>query len=191
LILAGGQGLRMEGRDKGLQDWRGEPLVCHVLRRLRGQVGPLIISANRNLSAYSALGAPVWPDLEAGYPGPLAGLLTGLNHATTPWVAAVACDAPLLPLDLVDRLAQAARTESADIAMATVKEGAAWRPQPVFCLVRRELRTDLERALKAGQRKALTWMAEHRCARVRFDDPHAFFNANTLADLQGGGPPGA
>jgi molybdopterin-guanine dinucleotide biosynthesis protein A len=190
LILSGGQGLRMGGVDKGLQPWQGEPLVQHALRRLRGQVGPVLISANRNLPAYAALGAPVWSDLEPGYPGPLAGLLAGLAHAHTSYVAAVPCDAPLLPLDLVARLAAALQANDAEIAMAATLEAGIWRPQPVFCLLRRELHGSLAQALRNGQRKAGQWMAGHRCVHVRFDDAQAFFNANTLADLQRLPPPG-
>jgi molybdopterin-guanine dinucleotide biosynthesis protein A len=174
----------MGGVDKGLQLWQGEPLVQHALRRLQGQVGPLMISANRNLPAYAATGVAVWPDLEPGYAGPLAGLLAGLVHAQTAYVAAVPCDAPMLPLDLVARLADALCASSAEISVASTLEAGVWSPQPVFCLLRRELHASLSRALNDGQRKVGQWMATHRTVRVPFDDTRAFFNANTLADLQ-------
>ncbi len=185
LILAGGQGLRMGGMDKGLQPWQGRPLAGHVLQRLQGQVGTVMISANRNAAAYAALGVPVWPDLQPGHAGPLAGLLAGLSHAATPYVAAVPCDAPLLPLDLVARLADALQAADAEMAVASTLERGAWQAQPVFCLLRRELRGSLALALEAGQRKAGQWMAGHHCVRVPFSDARAFFNANTPADLQG------
>ena len=108
LVLAGGRGSRMGGVDKGLQDHRGIPLALHALRRLQPQVGTAMLSANRNLPDYEAMGVPVWSDSIEGYAGPLAGLLTGLEHARTDWLVTVPCDTPDFPSDLVDRLAEAA-----------------------------------------------------------------------------------
>ena len=84
LILAGGRGSRMGGVDKGLQAHLGMPLAMHALLRLAPQVGQVMINANRNLSAYESMGAPVWPDALPDYPGPLAGFLAGLEHCATP-----------------------------------------------------------------------------------------------------------
>src|SRR5688572_7612361 len=128
LVLAGGRGSRMGGVDKGLQNHLGMPLALHALLRLSPQVGEAMINANRNLSAYESMGVPVWPDaLPAGvaeYPGPLAGLLAGLEHCTTPYLVSVPCDTPNFPLDLVPQLAAALTQEDADIAMAaTTQEG--------------------------------------------------------------------
>ena len=97
----------MGGVDKGLQRHHGLPLVAHALQRLRPQVGTLALSANRHLEAYAAHGVPVWPDELPDHPGPLAGWLTALRRATTPWVASVPCDTPGFPDDLVARLAEA------------------------------------------------------------------------------------
>ena len=66
-----------------------------------------MINANRNLGAYESMGVPVWPDAPADYPGPLAGLLAGLEHCETPYLVTVPCDTPNFPLDLVERLAAA------------------------------------------------------------------------------------
>src|SRR3954467_2445754 len=100
LVLAGGRGSRMGGVDKGLQLHLGEPLARHALDRIAPQVGPRMISANRNLDAYRAMGVPVWPDAVSDYAGPLAGLLAGLQHADTPWLVTVPCDSPDFPDDL-------------------------------------------------------------------------------------------
>jgi molybdopterin-guanine dinucleotide biosynthesis protein A len=94
LILAGGRGSRMGGVDKGLQSHRGTTLVQHTLERLRPQVGSVMINANRNLDVYATLGAPVRPDALADFPGPLAGMLAGLEHCDTAWLATVPCAAP-------------------------------------------------------------------------------------------------
>ncbi|WP_208509030.1 molybdenum cofactor guanylyltransferase MobA [Variovorax paradoxus] len=184
LVLAGGRGSRMGGVDKGLQDHRGTPLALHALRRLQPQVGTAMLSANRNLPDYEAMGVPVWSDSIEGYAGPLAGLLTGLEHARTDWLVTVPCDTPDFPPDLVDRLAEAAAAQGAEIAMAATREDGELRAQPVFCLLRTGLAPSLLAFLQAGERKFGKWTAQHRMVQVAFDDAAAFFNANTSDELR-------
>lgn len=195
LILAGGRGSRMGGVDKGLQTFNGMPLALHTLTRLQmgGGVGHVMINANRNLAAYESFGASVWPDGLADYAGPLAGFLTGLERCETPYLVTVPCDTPLLPLDLVPRLAQALQAQDAEIAMAAAPEisrdgKVQVRTQPVFCLLRVELLEDLMRFTQGGGRKIDAWTALHKTVIVPFDlpgdSPQAFFNANTLAELR-------
>lgn len=193
LVLAGGRGTRMGGVDKGLQLLGGQPLALHALARLRQQRGDLIatvaISANRHLDDYAAFGAPVWPDTLPGFPGPLAGFLTGLAHCRTPYLLTVACDSPCFPVDLAQRLAQAFEGGAIDIAMAAAPDtNGTCQPQPVFCLMRASLRENLARFVTGGGRKTRQWAQQHRLALVAFDqpgdDPQAFFNANTPDDLR-------
>jgi molybdenum cofactor guanylyltransferase len=184
LVLAGGRGSRMGGADKGLQNHRGIPLALHALLRLQPQVGHLLINANRNLGAYEAMGAPVWPDPIEGFGGPLVGFLAGLEHCETPWLVTVPCDSPDFPADLVERLAAAADEQQADIAYATTLE-ADGREQshPVFCLLRNSLLESVLVFLHGGQAKIDAWFAQHPAVAVRFPDPQAFFNANTAEEL--------
>jgi molybdenum cofactor guanylyltransferase len=192
LILAGGRGSRMGGVDKGLQNHLGMPMAMHALLRLQAQVGELIINANRNLSAYESMGVPVWPDPLPDYPGPLGGLLAGLEHCATPYLVTVPCDTPNFPADLVPRLAAALQAADAEIAMAATLEDGHLRRQPVFSLVRSDLLESLVAFLNSGERKIDRWTGRHRCVEVPFEDPAAFHNANTLAELQqlqtGAGP---
>lgn len=192
LVLAGGQGSRMGGVDKGLQTYRGVPLALHALRRLQDQVGKVAINANRNLASYEAFGVPVWPDADDHYSGPLSGFLTGLERCQTPWLLTVPCDTPLFPLDLAQRLAHAAERDQAEIAMASAPEtgaggGVRLRPQPVFCLLRVALWDRLAGFVQNGGRKITDWTGQQRCTLVPFDAPgddaNAFRNANTLAEL--------
>ena len=195
IVLAGGRGSRMGGVDKGLQSFRGQPLALHSLQRLRstGSVGPIMLNANRNLEQYEAFGAPVWPDGLADYAGPLAGFLVGLAHCQTPYLLTLPCDTPLFPLDLVQRLSAALVKQDAQIAMAAAPEReqggqTRLRKQPVFCLLRVELLPGLMEFTQAGGRKIDAWAAQQRLVVVPFDqpgdDPLAFFNANTLDELQ-------
>ena len=190
LVLCGGRGSRMGGVDKGLQSWHGMPLVLNALLRLGPQVGPAMINANRNLAAYESMGAPVWPDPVADYPGPLAGWLAGLERCETPYMVTVPCDTPNFPADLVARLGAALEAENAEIAMAATREDGAVQLQPVFCLMQSALMESLVAALHAGERKIDRWTAQHHCVTVVFDDAAAFANANTaqeLAQMQRGG----
>lgn len=199
-LLAGGRGMRMGGVDKGLAPFLGQPLAAHALQRLAPQVGRLMINANRHHDAYALLGAafaaPVRPDAEPGYPGPLAGFLSGLDHCETPWLICVPCDTPLFPDDLVRRLGQAALAArpEADIVVAHGWEPsldtdhARLRAQPVFCLLRSHLRDSLRAFVRSGGRKIDAWTAQHHCAAARFDragdSALAFANANTPEELQ-------
>jgi molybdenum cofactor guanylyltransferase len=184
LILAGGRGSRMGGVDKGLQNHNGLPLAMHALMRLQPQVGAMLINANRNLGAYEALGAPVYPDSIDNFAGPLAGVLVGLEQCQTPWLVTVPCDTPDFPLDLVEQLARAASEQQADIAYAVTQE-ADGREQthPVFCLLKNELMESLVAFMQGGGRKIDAWFAQHKAVGVRFADAQAFFNANTAQEL--------
>jgi len=184
LILAGGRGSRMGGVDKGLQTYRGIPLVMHALMRLSPQVGHVMVNANRNLGAYEALGVPVWPDALPDHAGPLAGFLAGLERCETPWLVTVPCDTPHFPSDLVARLAQAAADTGAEIAMARTSGADGPRTHPVFCLLRGDLLDSLVRFTRDGQRKIDRWTAGHATVEVDYSDDAAFFNVNTLEELQ-------
>ncbi len=195
LLLAGGRGSRMGGVDKGLQNYRGMPMALHSLLRLQPQVGHMMINANRNIAAYEALGAPVWPDVVADYAGPLAGMQAGLEHCETPWLVTIPCDTPDFPLDLVSRLAQGLVSEGAQIAIAATRgSGAAsgdskvgpdgLLTHPVFCLIDAMLLESLNAFIASGQRKIDRWTGQHRCATVVFDDERAFFNVNTPEELR-------
>jgi molybdenum cofactor guanylyltransferase len=197
IILAGGRGSRMGGVDKGLQTFNGVSLALHTLMRLQMQEGGVVaetmVNANRNLAVYEAMGVSVWPDASPSeFAGPLAGFLTGLERCETPYLLTVPCDTPLFPLDLAQRLAQALEREGAEIAMASAPEtdGAGQtrtRAQPVFCLLSAQLLESLIAFMQGGGRKIDAWTAQHRCVLVPFDlpgdDPRAFANANTLAEL--------
>ena len=180
LILAGGRGTRMGGVDKGLQNYLGMPLAMHALMRLGPQVGELMINANRNLGAYESFGVPVWPDAIPDFAGPLAGFLAGLERCETPYLVTVPCDTPCFPTDLVAQLAQALESAGAELAMA--RTGA--QVQPVFCLMKTGLMESLVRFTHEGGRKIDRWTAQHHLIEVPFDDEAAFFNANTLEELQ-------
>ena len=178
LLLAGGQGRRMGGLDKGLQPLRGKPMAQWALERLAPQVGEILINCNQNLDAYARFGHRLVPDEIGGFAGPLAGLHAGLRAASHPLIVTVPCDSPFLPLDLVSRLNR--NLEEKDLAVAKTGEQA----HPVFSLVRRDVAANLEAFLRAGGRKIDAWYASLRTVEVSFDDEaDAFRNINTLEEL--------
>ena len=181
VILAGGQGRRMGGVDKGLRVLRGKPMIEWVLERFTSQVDEVLINANQNLDVYARFGHPVIPDEISGYAGPLAGLQCALSAARHPLVATVPCDSPFLPDDLVTRLDTALRARQAQIAVARTGD----QPHPVFCLCRRDVLPHLTRFLADGGRKIDAWYATLRVTEVEFDDEaDAFSNINTLEELR-------
>jgi molybdopterin-guanine dinucleotide biosynthesis protein A len=180
VVLAGGQGRRMGGVDKGLVELDGRPLVAHVLSRLAPQVADVLINANQNLDRYAAFGVPVVPDDVGGFAGPLAGLHAGLTRATRDYVATAPCDSPFLPADLVARLYAALAAHGAQLAVAKTLD----QPHPVFCLVRRDVLPHLAAFLNSGGRKIDAWYATLSVVEVQFDDEaDAFRNINTAAEL--------
>jgi molybdenum cofactor guanylyltransferase len=180
LVLAGGQGSRMGGVDKGLQEFRGKPMVAHVIERFAPQVGELLINANRNPEAYSRFGHRVIADEIEGFAGPLAGFERGLAHASGTLLMTVPCDSPFLPLDLVQRLRDALERETAQLAVAKTGDQA----HPVFSLMRRDVHSSLRDFLASGQRKIDKWYGALRVVEVSFDDEaEAFLNINTREEL--------
>lgn len=181
VILAGGQGSRMGGVDKGLRELKGKPLVAWVLERFGPQVDEVLINANQNPEVYARFGHRVVADKIGGFAGPLAGLERGLSEARHPLVATVPCDSPFLPADLVARLRAALDAQKSQLAVA--KTGA--QPHPVFCLCRRDVLPHLTQFLAGGGRKIDAWYATLKVAEVAFDDePDAFSNINTPDELR-------
>ena len=180
IVLAGGQGRRMGGVDKGWVELAGAPMIVHVLRRLAPQVDEILINANQNLERYRALGHSVFADTVGGFAGPLAGLHAGMTHATREMVVTVPCDSPFLPADLVDRLHSGIVAKRAQLAVAKTFD----QPHPVFALVRRDVLPSLAAFLEGGGRKIDAWYAALEVVEVAFDDEaDAFRNINTTDEL--------
>lgn len=181
LILAGGQGRRMGGVDKGLQPLKEKPMVEWVIERLKPQVTEIIINANQHQAEYARFGHRVVSDEIGGFAGPLAGLHAGLKANIHPFLVTVPCDSPFLPTDLVSRLHAALVGSHADLAVAKTGD----QPHPVFALVRESLLSHLTHFLEGGGRKIDAWYASLKVVEVAFDDqPEAFSNINTREDLK-------
>jgi molybdopterin-guanine dinucleotide biosynthesis protein A len=180
VVLAGGQARRMGGQDKGLLAFRGRPLVSYALDALARVADQVVINANRHLDAYRELGYPVVQDLTNRFDGPLAGLLSAMRFASTPYVLTVPCDAPLMTGDLLGRLCASLQAVDAELCAAHDGE----RLHPVFLLADCRLADDLQLNLDSGERRVETWLHRHRLALADYSDrPGVFANINTLEEL--------
>lgn len=188
IILAGGLARRMGGGDKSMGVVAGRPLMERVIERLSPQVSSIALNANGDPERFAALGLPVIPDNIAEYPGPLAGVLAGMDWAAdtgATHILTVAADTPFFPSDLAARLS-AAITDDTPIALAATpdpRRGLA--RHPTFGLWPVALREDLRAALHDGVRKVVMWTDRHGATLVEFlatpFDP--FFNVNTPDDM--------
>ncbi len=179
VILAGGEGRRMGGADKGLVEYQGYPLIEWALAALAPQVGEVVISANRNLDTYATYGYRVLPDTLPDFPGPLAGVLTALDAVTADWLLVASCDTPHLPADLALRLLEAAQVEKVPLAVAADET----RVHHSCFIVRTDQRDDLAAFLARGERAVRHWQAGLASTTVCFD-AEAFVNYNRPDDLQ-------
>ncbi|MFC0139771.1 molybdenum cofactor guanylyltransferase MobA [Erwinia mallotivora] len=178
VILAGGRGSRMGGKDKGLVTWHGKPLYQHVLTSLAPQTEKVCINANRNIAIYQQSGLSVITDSLPDFPGPLAGMLAALEYIDTDWAVFAPCDTPALPTDMVSRLWQAKHTAPA------VWVRSAGRDHPVIALLHISLATPLAGFLAKGEGKVMLFLREAGGHGVSFDDcPEAFANFNHHEDL--------
>ncbi|AHL75955.1 molybdopterin-guanine dinucleotide biosynthesis protein A [Stutzerimonas stutzeri] len=148
LLLAGGRGQRMGGRDKGLMEWHGQPLVAWPYRVARPLTDDLLISCNRNQQHYAAFADRLVSDNEPDFPGPLAGIRAGLAAARHPWLMVVPCDAPLIDEALLIQLYEKAQAVPDTAVMA--RRGAQW--EPLFCIIPTCLAPAVEGAWQAGER---------------------------------------
>lgn len=198
VILAGGQATRMGGGDKGLLPLGDRPLLAHVIDRLSPQVGALALNANGAQDRFAALGLPVVPDSIAGFPGPLAGVLAGLDWAAqqgAETIVTVAADTPFFPRDLVVTLVDAANGMTHPLVLAATPRGiektksmstSGLIRHPTFGLWPVALRDDLRAALKDGISKVVIWTDRHDGREAVFptDAGDPFFNVNTPEDLE-------
>ncbi len=187
VLLAGGLARRMGGGDKPMRLIAGRTILDRVITRLAPQCDGLILNANGDPARFASFGLTVVPDGVPGFPGPLAGILAGLDWVAAhrpeaPWMLSAAADCPFLPRDLVARLCAAVEQQDAELAVAASGD----QVHPVVGLWKVGLRDQLRHALVVEDiRKIDRWTARYRLATVSWPatplDP--FFNANTVEDI--------
>ena len=177
IILCGGPGARIGGADKPLLRWRNATLIEHLAGRLSSQVDAIVISANRNAATYAKFGKVVRDEL-ADYQGPLSGIAACLPHCAGEFAFVCPGDAPLLPVDLAERLQRGLGQSAAAVA----HDG--HRRQNLHMLLRTSLINELTLYLESGQRSVHGWLrgidaTDVNCA----GDAETFRNFNTTEDF--------
>jgi molybdopterin-guanine dinucleotide biosynthesis protein A len=187
VLLAGGLARRMGGGDKPMRRIAGRTILDRVIARLKPQCDGLLLNANGDPTRFAGFGLPVIADTVENFPGPLAGILAGLdwvalNRPETSWMLSAAADCPFLPRDLVARLHHSRAQQGAQLAVAA----SGGQSHPVIGLWSVGLRDELRHALLVEDiRKIDRWTARYALATVSWPaeplDP--FFNANTVDDI--------
>lgn len=178
VILAGGRGRRIGGRDKAFVTLGGQPLLAHVLARLAPQVDRVVINSNGSPTRFTPWTLPILPDLRPGLLGPLAGIHAALMAWPGAFIVSVAVDLPFLPPDLVARL----HAGLDDAACAYASDGlhhalaALWRPGQAAAL---------GAFLDAGHQSVMGYLAHHGREVIFPPDVQSDvgFNVNTPDDL--------
>jgi len=179
VVLAGGRGSRLEGRDKPLVEVAGRPLIQYILEKLRSQVRHVQINANRHLDRYRAFGVPVFSDDTEGFCGPLAGMQAALHRSETRHVLFLPGDAPVVDRRYGARMFEALNASGATACVAV----SAGRWQPVHCILSRTLGAALDDAVRRGS-SVEAWLREIGAATLDLSDsPGQFLNLNTWDDL--------
>ena len=180
VILAGGKARRMGGADKGLVQFRGKPLIEHVIQAFEPQVGNLLINANRNHEIYKNYGFDIVSDESEDYCGPLAGILSALNKIDTPYLATAPCDTPFISRNIVAKLSLSILSEKTEISVAHNGD----RLQPVFCVMKKDLITSINNYLRKGGRKIDQWFKQHSVTIVDLSNEiKCFENFNSKEEI--------
>ncbi|MFA7552960.1 MAG: molybdenum cofactor guanylyltransferase MobA [Spongiibacteraceae bacterium] len=183
IILAGGQGRRFNGEDKGLIDWRGKPLIQYVMTRLQPQVDQIIISCNRNIARYQQFGHATCQDTLSDFQGPLAGIQAAMPLVKHPLVLVSPCDTTQLPYDLANQLYDALSRNQADVAYPLCNGRSHYLP----ALIKTDLLPSLLAYLQSSERSVRGWYQQHKASIVQFaDNDTSFSNFNYPEDLNAG-----
>jgi len=175
IILAGGEGKRAGGLDKGLITYQDKPLIEHVIYAVKDQVDDIVVSANRNFESYKQYSAKVIGDPIEDYQGPLAGIAACLKYCKHELVLVVACDMPVLPADLVTRLLGEIQHHSVSITSVD-------NHHQLALLIKREMAGSIQQCLNNKQLKLIQWVESVAYNTVSFDDKaEAFINLNRLS----------
>ena len=188
VILAGGKGRRMGGKEKALIPLLDRPLLSYVLESVSGQFAPIALNINTNFEKFSKFGYPIIEDPIKGHLGPLAGILASLNWAQEidkDWVMTLPCDTPFLPKNIAQRMIEV-KNRKLDIDLVVARSRG--YNHPVVALWKSNLHFKLKNALDDGIRKIDLFTSKLKIEYVDFDttnnlqfDP--FTNLNSPLDL--------
>ena len=188
VILAGGKGRRMGGKEKALIHLLDRPLLSYVLEKISGKVAPIALNINTNFNDFHKFGYKIIKDTIEGHLGPLAGILASLNWAkeiNEDWVMTLPCDTPFLPNNLIQSMVEKKNnTQEVDLVVAKSRGF----NHPVIALWKSDINNRLQNALNEGVRKIDNFTSQLNIAYVDFDNTEnsefdPFTNLNSPQDL--------
>jgi molybdopterin-guanine dinucleotide biosynthesis protein A len=180
IILAGGQGQRMGGVDKGLMQWHNKPLIAHIIERLTPQVDEIIISCNRNMEQYKSFGYRCIKDTSDDFLGPLAGIASGIEISRYNSILVCPCDTPLIPLNLLQQLENTMQQSGASAVIACDNRNQHYS----HALLTKEFAKTASGQLLTKKRALKSWYETTHWRCAAFDNSNkAFTNINTLEQL--------
>ncbi len=178
MILAGGEGSRAGGRDKGLLKWQGATLAAHIAEAMSAVCDNILISCNRHLDDYRAITPHCFPDVDTSIKGPLAGLYSAWHYYPDSWFLISACDTPMLTAEYGQRMCLPSPLDKARIAW----DGE--RRQYLHSLLGPKSYPVLKDYLQSGGKNVRGWLELLQPELVDFSDcPQIFTNINTLEQL--------
>jgi len=188
VILAGGKGRRMGGKEKALINLLDRPLVSYILEKISGKAAPIALNVNTNFEKFKNFGYEILEDPIKGHLGPLVGILASLNWAKNidkKWVLTLPCDTPFLPLNLIESLVKV-KNESPDVDLVVAKSKGF--NHPVIALWKAENNLMLKKAIEAGIKKIDIFTSQLKTVHVNFDEINEtkfdpFTNLNSPKDL--------
>jgi len=180
IILAGGEGQRMGGVDKGLMQWHNKPLIQHVIERLAPQVDEIIISCNRNIEQYKLFGYACITDSTDDFLGPLAGIASCVESSNHNSILLCPCDTPLIPVNLLHQLEKTLQQSGANAVIARDD----YNQHYSHALLTEEFAKTANKQLSAKRKSLRAWYGttNWQCADFN-DEAKAFTNINTLEQL--------
>lgn len=184
IILAGGEGKRVGGQDKGLITYKDKTLTQHVINTVKSQCDEIIISANRNIKNYQTYGYKVISDSADHYLGPLAGIAAALPHCKNDWVLIVPCDMPFLPSDIIETLSSGMSSDMINditdhnICIAETND----RLQLVL-LINKKLQPSLAQSLQNNQLRLMQWVKSQQPLISNYSESSYFKNFNSTDDF--------
>ena len=186
VIMAGGKARRMGGKDKAFIKLQNKPILSYIIEKISTQTDNIVLNSNNNPVDFLKFKIEVIPDVISGHPGPLAGILTGMEwsykkNKKIEWIVSLPVDSPFFPDNLVMRLYESAKKNNKLIAVAS----SLGRTHPVFAIWNMSLRVKLKISLNNGVRKIDQFTENFNPSVVYFEDKHdPFFNINTPEDIK-------
>lgn len=184
VILAGGQARRMNGLNKLLQQFDGEPQLLKIHQKLKPSVSKIWVNSHRDYSIYQSIVPDIkcFQDDESGFFGPLMGMKSAWSHVEADYVLFIPCDVTYVPTQVVAKLHSALRKNKQAQAAYVSINGDSLYP---FCLLKRESLITITEQIEK-QRLSLKECFKLLHVQVAiFQKQNLFFHSiNSLDELQ-------